>query len=340
MKFAVWGHMESDLSGDASQVEQAFGYLREAGIDILLLFGKDEFAPVLKDGPEAERFRLVLQAAKAHNVEVHPEICPYSLAAYLKDFGECEVSEIIKGRAADGSPRRVTYLCPSWPGHVKLSRMLIGKLLSDYEIDGIQLDGVRYPQWIMCTCSRCKANRQKWLDPDPRGGEWFKKLASFDGDGENHPHGVPGFEYLRIKERVTLVGGLMAEVSELCRSHGKLVSVAARSCYMGNAIAEGQDWVAWCEAGLLDFISPMSYTKSVESLCGLMDHHRRLISGCVPIYHGVARWWSGGKNTPSQMMSQIEHVRDNGGEGVTIFRLGGLGEEDFEKLKAFKKNTR
>ena len=64
---------------------------------------------------------------------------------------------------------------------------------------------------------------------------------------------------------------------DLAREYGVKISAAVIPVYPESLIAFGQDWVDWCDRGLLDWIVPMNYsniTKLVEQRAKL---HRFLV---------------------------------------------------------------
>jgi len=49
----------------------------------------------------------------------------------------------------------------------------------------------------------------------------------------------------------------------------------------------GQDWVAWIDEGLLDFVCPMDYTESASRFEELVRAQSEFVAGRIPLVPGI-----------------------------------------------------
>jgi uncharacterized lipoprotein YddW (UPF0748 family) len=91
--------------------------------------------------------------------------------------------------------------------------------------------------------------------------------------------------------------------------------------------------VRWCKQGLVDAISPMNYstdTAVVERR--LRDTQRLLEHVPIEIIEGLGRKSSAGENTPTDFARQVRGVLEMRAQGVAIFHLDALTDQDLELL--------
>lgn len=328
MKVAVWGHpyREFPVGRDRpSDVHDAFGRMREAGIDIYIPFvlsgGRHYYESALLGPPERDLLGPCLEAGRAHGVEVHP----------ITGLGEVGAAATEAGRLYDPAPAEEQlpswsrqWPCAAWEENRRFTCEAAEELLKTYRPNGLHMDYMRYPNTSVldqhpCRCVRCQEERQKWLG---------KPLPTLEDLAR------PGVVYLEVRMRNRFVKSLVQGLHEATRRFGVPLSLAARARYLKDAVAEGQDWVEWCREGLLDFICPMSYNPCFERFQQFVQEHTHLLAGSnTPLYCGIGRKSSLGTITAQQMAEQIAYALDHGADGVCIFHLAAFEEEDYHALK-------
>ena len=93
----------------------------------------------------------------------------------------------------------------------------------------------------------------------------------------------------------------------------------------------GQDWKAWCERGLLDFVCPMDYTPSNVQFESEVAQQVGWV-GKVPCYPGIGlSTWPNTTNV-SRLIDQVLITRKHKTGGFTIFQYGGAQMESVVPL--------
>lgn len=130
------------------------------------------------------------------------------------------------------------YLNPEQPQTGDVIAAVCGEIVSNYDVDGIHLDYIRYPEtWkIRVTGDRARACITSIV----------RKVNQAVRDAERRRPAVG-----RLTERV--------EIS--CSPIGKYRDLARYSSHGWNAYGKGQDAEAWLRGGLVDRLYPMMYFK-------------------------------------------------------------------------------
>ena len=245
-------------------------------------------------------------AAHQHGLEVHVwkvnwnlHGAPDTFVAKMRESGRTQVSRT-------GKP--INWLCPSHPENVKLELKSLLELAQNYAVDGIHLDYIRYPGPEACYCENCRtrftlATRRKienWPDDVLKAGAL--KEAYLDW---------------RV-EQITRLVRLAHKRLRTLRPDLKL-SAAVFSDYPPCVKHVGQDWVAWAEAGYIDFLCPMIYTDDDNRFAHLVKRQLELTRNRIPIYPGIGATTSRVELTPDRVVGQIYIARQAGGAGFAIF---------------------
>lgn len=214
--------------------------------------------------------------------------------------------------------------CAAWAENRRVTCAVAAEMMKGYSPDGLHMDYLRYPNSVVlnahwCHCERCQSEREQWLGKPLPAAE---DLAN------------PGTVYQEIKMRGHFVKSVVYGLREVADDAGAPLSLAARARYLKDAVAEGQDWVEWCAEGLLDFVCPMSYNPCPDRFQRFVAEHTGLLASAgTPLYCGIGRSSSLGKIDAAQMADQIRYAAGHGADGVCVFHVGALQDEDFAALK-------
>lgn len=227
-------------------------------------------------------------------------------------------------------------LCPAWPENRMLAIHRATHLLDALQPPALHLDFMRYTfannpvfgvnlewedgrKWIdsyhHCECPLCQTERLELLG---------REATDYD---RHHP----GYIYKRLQQRVEHIDEVLGSMRQLTADSQARLTVAVRVQYFNRALIEGQDWVRWCESGLVDAISPMNYAtdlSTVERRCN--ENQRLLRHTSTEVLEGIARRSSAGEISPEQLRTQAARVVELGAAGVSIFHLDTLEEEDYQ----------
>jgi len=327
MDFAAWGHpyREFPVGQDAlDDFRAAFGRLRDSGIDIYLPFimsgGKHYFECATLGAPERDLLGPCLQAAGEVGIEIHP-IVGLGAVGIIPDG---EKYRYDPGPAGEDLPSWARqWPCAAWPENREITCRLASEVMRDYSPDGLHMDYMRYANTLVlnthpCQCAVCQSEREQWLG---------KPLPDADDLQQ------PGFQYQEIRMRNRFVKSIVHGLREVADEAAAPLSLAARARYLKDAVAEGQDWAEWCREGLLDFVCPMSYNPCPDRFQRFVAEHTNLLLGAgTPLYCGIGRSSSLGKIDAAQMADQIRYAADQGADGICIFHVAALEDEDYKVL--------
>ncbi len=131
------------------RVDEAFGSLREAGVDAIFFLAKDPWGYVYyesKYAPLSEKYgwdllREVVAKAREHGLQIYPYVNALAEGEaqpnfYLKEHPELAVS------TASGENG---WVDPSSEEYVNRLLSIVEEIVSNYDVDGLQLDRIRMP---------------------------------------------------------------------------------------------------------------------------------------------------------------------------------------------------
>jgi uncharacterized lipoprotein YddW (UPF0748 family) len=200
--------------------------------------------------------------------------------------------------------------CAGNPEVVELNLGKIEPILSNYELDGFNLeDCFVYHRWsedpLICFCDYCRHNAPEGFDARMA---WNRdKLTS-----------------------------LLVEIVKESRRHSKelKISAAARVPYETHSMPMSADWKQWCEMGLLDLVAFMVYQKDADEVRQLSADAVKLIEGTgTPVDIGLGAYILDreltGHELPSQLSEQLDVVKEVGVNGHIFYHLGGITRDQF-----------
>jgi uncharacterized lipoprotein YddW (UPF0748 family) len=178
-----------------------------------------------------------------------------------------------------------------------------------YEVDGLHFDYIRYPDGDHCYCDGCRKRFE---------AESGRPVARWPADCRS---GSRREEYAtwRCRQITRLVEAVHREAKKLRPSIK--ISAAVFGDYPGCRSGVGQDWLAWIDAGYLDFVCPMDYTESDLGFETLVSNQLKRIGGRVPVYPGIGATATRLALSADRVVGQITIARKLGAGGFTIFNL-------------------
>ncbi len=331
MDLAVWGHPAREFPEGHDSYEDMLGWmskLRDAGITIYMPFvmsGAKAFFDIRSWGnTERDLLGPLMDVAEEVGIEIHPVVGLGKVTPTFEEGQGVYVPAQIEGQ--EPLAGWTGWACPAWEENVRFLHALCEDLIDTYDCDGVHMDAVRYPNSAVlnsypCGCERCREMRFEWL------GSELPSLEELS---------LPGFMSIEIQMRESFVRSVAEEFRQICDERHLPLSLAARARYIKDAVPEGQDWAAWCEDGLLDFVAPMSYNPCPERFKRFVDEHMRLVDGTgTPLYAGVGRKSSLGVISPQEMIAQLRYLDEAGVGGACIFHAAALEDEDLTLLREF-----
>lgn len=194
----------------------------------------------------------------------------------------------------------------------------------EYDIDGLQLDGIRFQtrqgfSYDEATCSAFKEQYGK----GPQELRWHNCGSML------------WCEWMRWNAAhvTTLVRGIKNLIEE--SGKGIPLSVAVFPDHESAKLLIGQDWESWAAEGIVDILCPMLYTTNHEVFRKYAKRAASVAKGRCLLYNGIALAVPRGNNTPEGVARQVKISRQEGADGVVFFYGGDLlKDEYFDELKA------
>jgi uncharacterized lipoprotein YddW (UPF0748 family) len=154
------------------------------------------------------------------------------------------------------------YLSPAHPGVQAYLIGLAHEILSKYDFDGIHLDYIRYPSpnFLDLVSLQTKFMRMYYVDP----------MIHSDREDIQRRYGLWGCDDIQQKWHLFVHEDLTFFIKRFSESIKQrypsvIVSAAVKPGYM-NALQDfHQDWVTWLNAGYVDMVCLMSYTKYLKN---------------------------------------------------------------------------
>ncbi|HET6347572.1 MAG TPA: family 10 glycosylhydrolase [Candidatus Krumholzibacteria bacterium] len=131
---------------------------------------------------------------------------------------------------------------------------VVRELVNTYDIDGIHLDYIRYPnkEYTFDRSSRSRFLMQYGVDPVELAGN-RATLEKVVGAGA-----LASLDSLFSEERCAQVDSMVMDIHAACA--GKPLSAAVVADPVLARSDKGQDWPTWVHKGWVDFVAPMAYS--------------------------------------------------------------------------------
>lgn len=305
----VWMHNYGDPSWTA-----ALQHLKQANFNAVfpyMMSGGTAFyaSKVVAQHPrvrlKGDSLAQAMAASKAVGVPVHARMlnlstifAPPSVVTALRRAGRLMVTS--RGGSSD-------WLCPTHPANRQME-VAAALEMASYGVAGIQFDYMRYPGENTCCCARCRARFQQ--DCGVTVAHWPADCLSGAYRGR--------FGDWR-REQIT---SLAAEISQAVRTRypGVYVSASVFLNWEDHRETFGQDWVAWIDRGIVDFVCPMDYTPKPERFELYVSRQEKWIAGKIPWAAGLGVYADGMTYGGAHMaVEQIRVAREHGANGFVIF---------------------
>ncbi len=226
------------------------------------------------------------------------------------------------------------FLDPANPAVQKFLLNLTDEIVTRYDVDGFQLDYIRYP--ISFPPNRYSYLKSTW------GYSWisrdtFKALTGFDPK-EFTKKGVKTHQQDLWKAWNTFkevqVNDFVKKTAVLIRqkSPKTILTAVIFPGLEDSLIRKHQDWATWTESGWLDALAPITLTSAIKVVD---EDTRRVIQRTqaqLPVISGIFGPFN--NNTAEHMLDQIEAARTSGASGFAIFDTAHLTGRMAKALKA------
>ncbi len=264
-------------------------------------------AESIKD--KGDQIAQCLAACKKYGVACHLWKVNWNLGwATSREFAEEMMRQGRTQVRFDGKPE-ARWLCPSNPINQKLEIDAMVEVATQYDVDGIHFDYIRYPGAHSCFCNGCRERFEKAMG---------KTLDQWPGDVRRGRYQDQWLDFRR--QQITTVVAGVTEAVRKAKPNVK-ISAAVFNNWTTYRDSIGQDWKLWCEKGYLDFVCPMDYFTSSSHFEEMVAQQVRW-AGNVPCYPGIGLSVWQPRNDVCKLIEQIQITRKFKTGGFTVFNYG------------------
>lgn len=270
-------------------------------------------------------------SARRHIVYLHPEwlMVPRPLADELGRMNPRDplylrrLSEYARARSdrVEG-----IFLSPVHKGAADHVTKVIGDIVSRYDVDGIHLDYIRFPNDEFDYSAGALAEFRSEITSRSSGAERRDYASRARGRPLFYTEMFPqGWQEFRRARLTTLLTRIRSTVKT--RRPRAMLTAAVFPDANDAANRRFQNWGGWLETGLLDAICPMAYTTD-PTLFRTQIANVELLAGRRPVWAGIGAY----QLSPSATVENIRAARQLGAEGIVLFSSDNLDKRYVETV--------
>ena len=270
-------------------------------------------------------------AARSHVVRTHPEwlMVPRPLAADLARMNprRSEYLARLSEHARARSDRvEGLFMSPVHKGAVDHTTKVIGDIASRYDVDGIHLDYIRFPN--------------DEFDYSAAALEEFRSYVLADAtraerrDYAQRARGRPLFYTEMFPQRFqefrrAKLTGLLMRIRAVVKARRPRASLSAAVFPDATdaTTRRFQDWGGWLASGLLDVICPMTYTTDPATFRAQIANVEHL-AGSRAVWAGIGAY----QLSEARTVENIRTARQLGTEGIILFSYDNLNASYVETV--------
>lgn len=314
LKLGTWSHSVYDF-GEQDEILRHADRLAEGGFGLLIPCVKNphgfadfftEVADVNPKYPDWDPLRVLIDACQERRVKVHLWFCVFPEgrdAKLLREHPEYEAQ----------IETQFPWACACRPEVREYLLALYKDVGKRYRPDGLHLDYIRTGG--PCKCGYCK-----------------KEMTARGVDIAKVEHGGPESQKW-VRWRADKITSFVRRMRTICNRGGLELSAAVFSGYPDCIEHQGQDWVAWAEQGLVDYLFPMTYTVSPRMLQMRTVAHVAQVGRRVPVWEGLCKQAGAIRLTTRGLAAQARLARECGAKGVVLFSYPAVTNADIKALK-------
>lgn len=340
---------------NAAEVQKTLDEIKSAGINNVFLetyyHGRTIFPSKVmeaygfeKQNPEFNFDVLSAWINEAHKrkIKVHtwfesfyvgnksPESYPNSILAVKPDWqNKTRQKADYEGYVSHPNEHNGYFLDPANPDVVNFVLSLINEIVNRYDVDGVNIDYVRYPNIQ-------KENYRNQWGYTPYAREEFKQMYDID-PLEIEPNSSKWDEWCEYRrDKIT---EYVQKASLIVRSRKKLVTAVVFPDYKVSLQTKHQDWARWINRRYLDAITPLILTADDELAKSMLEEIKRKTGNDAQVFPGLFAGFI--ESDPEDLLRQIHIIRKLKLSGVILFDWAHLNDKYLNVLKtsAFKEKT-
>lgn len=223
------------------------------------------------------------------------------------------------------SEHRGYFIDPANPEVVDFLTKLILEICARYNIDGVNLDYVRYPVSAKATSSNYAASNWGYT---PYAREEFKKIYGIDPVEISADSAMWNKWDIYRQDRITKY---VANIKDALKDRGVVLSAVIFPDYKTSLETKQQNWQRWSSYNYVDALTPLILTADYNLADNMLDELRRKTSSRTKIYPGLFVGFMEGES--EDLLKQIHIIRNRNLEGVVLFDWAHMDKKYSDVLR-------
>lgn len=215
-------------------------------------------------------------------------------------------------------PRQTEFwIDPAIPEARQYPKDLIMEIVTNYKVDGIQLDYIRYPF----------NNKPNEMGFDWQGRQRFEQETGLSLDRLDD-----NTRQIWIAWKVQIINNFVKDISTTLRKFKPDIRISAAVYGMPKRLrvaAIQQEWETWVANGWVDTLNPMTYVKDPKELSLASSYVRESTADKALVYPGL----SIRQLDTAGLIEQMDSARETGTLGTTMFAVAHLDDKKQNVLK-------
>lgn len=337
---AVWLRLTDK---NKNELEKTVKKLADAGINTIfpetIYYGTSICPPpvdILEQNPYFKGWdplRDLIEIAHKYKIEVHVWVHVFFIGFLNNPYEVPNKSPLIEkrpdwlaqnkeGKYESELEKGYYYFCPSNEYVRKALLLTYKELIKRYDIDGLQLDYIRYSfgtpiEKGYCYCNSCRSKFFEQTQTDPAMLDPKAESILWEKWNVFRENQITSFVQETVKELKALKPNIK-------------ISAAVFPDIEEAAKIKFQNWAAWSDRKCLDFIAPMVYFTDINKVGKETANIKAITKNNVGLAVGLGVF----ENTqPIHLLHLIREAQNNGANGVVLFSLNQMNNECLEILK-------
>ena len=265
----------------------------------------------------------VLPRSRTHVVTRHPEwlMVPRALANSLRNVPPeipSYLGQIARAARAQSDQVEGLYLSPITPAARAYTVSVITDLVGRYDLDGIHLDYLRYPNdqfdYSVAAIAAFRAEAVNTVTAASRDRLDRLAMTSITAWPDALPDAWTKFR----RDRLTLLAASL-RTAALAARRGIVVSAAVGPDADDARDLRLQDWRLWAQRGIVDALCPMIYTSDPVEFADAVSRVKS-DAGPAAVWPGIGAY----RLTPARTNENLQAVRRAGVAGVLVYSYDSL----------------
>ena len=210
------------------------------------------------------------------------------------------------------------YASPVAPAAAVYFEQIVGDLARRYDVDGVHLDYVRFPNqqfdYSRFSIAEFRADLRPHLTAAARAETDKAEADDLFAYPDRFPAEWKAFRRARL---TALVSGVRQTLRAARPS--ALLTAAVAPDVTEAANDRLQDWRAWLAGGLVDTVAPMAYTQEASRFAEQIAAARDIAGGRA-VWAGIGAY----RLSPAQTIENIQAARRLGAAGFVLFSYDSL----------------